>query len=155
MKKILLVFFYFATTLVACTNDECQEDLVLKDKIRSSILESKKTGKDFNFATVADFEWDSLIIIGSYYPLDRYSEASKVDLSCVNNLKRMENLQAIVFTKNRKVISMINHPEPDGAFEYTAYPLVYTKKNAVFKVMDVTKRREIKDSLQNFIVFYK
>ena len=106
MKKFFTIFL--ASFLLSCTSPE--NDLI--NSIENELTVTK--GKSINLANATDFIWEQVCIIGPYY-MQEYQDkilGFKTQLLATGN----DGMSTLVFTKNNKVLTYINHPRNKGDF---------------------------------------
>lgn len=106
MKNIFTIFL--ASFLLSCSNPE--NDLI--NSIENELTVTK--GKNINLANATDFKWERICIIGPYYSQEYQDKTLgfKAQLLVTGN----DGVSTLVFIKNNKILSYINHPRNKGDF---------------------------------------
>ena len=106
MKNIFTIFL--ASFILSCSSPG--NDLI--NSIESELTVTK--GININLANATDFKWERICIIGPYYTQEYQDKIFdfKAQLLATGN----DGVSTLVFIKNNKILSYINHPRSKGDF---------------------------------------
>ena len=85
---------------------QLENDKILTEKIEAELNSKNKT---VDFPKVADFEWDSLIIIGPYSQVEKIEEELNLNLINIrqNGIRYSDFYDLVVFLKDKKSVKII------------------------------------------------
>ncbi|WP_292948630.1 hypothetical protein [Olleya sp. UBA1516] len=106
MKKIIGIGILFFSIISCGYLFQLENDKKLTEKI---ITELHSKNRTVDFSKVADFEWDSLIILGPYSQVERIEEEFSLNLKNIrqNGIEYSDYYDLIVFVKNKKSIKIV------------------------------------------------
>ena len=106
MKKIIGIgiLFFFLTSCGYLF--QLENDKILTEKIEAELNSKNKT---VDFPKVADFEWDSLIILGPYSVVDEIEKEFNLNLTNIrqNGIEYSDFYDLVVFLKDKKSVKII------------------------------------------------
>jgi hypothetical protein len=106
MKKIFGIGILFLSIISCGYLFQLENDKILAEKIETELnSESNK----IDFTKVADFEWDSLIILGPYSQVEKIEEELNLNLKNIrqNGIRYSDYYDLIVFLKDKKSVKII------------------------------------------------
>lgn len=111
-------YLLFTITLTICScgqKDQIYSDKDLEEKIKNSVTSGDKI---LDFAIVADFEWDSLLIITPYANFGDTEENLDIDLQQTKhvNIESRDDINQLIFYKGKYPIRMVEYPRYPGDF---------------------------------------
>lgn len=129
---ILIILFNFSCkknskAIYLSNNIECS-DLLMKEIV---------SGKEIiRFESFAKFDWDSLMILTPYTCIDKIEEKHNINLKPVAHfgIKNRDDINLIVFLKNKKSIHAIEFPIHLGDFSKNKIELI-KKSKANYKMI--------------------
>jgi hypothetical protein len=92
-------------------------DEELKDKIEKTVTSGQKI---LDLGVVADFDWDSLLIITPYANFDDTEENLHIDLSRTEhvNMDSRDDISQLIFYHNGEPTKMVEYPRYPGDFAF-------------------------------------
>ena len=106
MKKIIGIGI-LSFSIISCGYlFQLENDKILTEKIEAELYSKNKI---IDFAKVADFEWDALIILGPYSQVEEIEEELNLNLINIrqNGIEYSDFYDLVVFLKDRKAIRII------------------------------------------------
>ncbi|MBL0330582.1 MAG: hypothetical protein IPP64_14460 [Bacteroidetes bacterium] len=112
---------------------ESKFDQLTKQAIRDSSV-------TFRVDTLTNFEWDTLIIIPTYWSIERLELETQINLTAAKKAGQYrEDLNILAFTKNRQLIKCIELPRTKGDFA-TLKSVMFSRENCVFEFVRTTNK---------------
>ena len=112
------------------------------------------SGKDIiRFEDIMKFEWESVIILTPYSRVEKVEKENNIDLSSIEHfmIETRDDINLIVFLKNKKPIRAIAYPRYPGDFSKNEMEII-EKSKANFKV-ELTK--DTTESGEQWIILIK
>jgi hypothetical protein len=111
-------YLLLTVTLTICScgqRDQIYSDKDLEEKIKKSVTSGDKV---LDLAIVADFDWDSLLIITPYANFDDTEENLGIDLGQTEhvNIESRDDINQLIFYKGREPVRMVEYPRYPGDF---------------------------------------
>jgi hypothetical protein len=128
--------FLFLTLLLTICSCEQKEQLNtdkdLEQKIKKSVTEGNKV---LDLGTVADFDWDSLLIITPYANFDDIEKDLSIDLERTEhvNIESRDDINLLIFYAGGEPLRMVEYPRYPGDFANNKIEFV-TRDNAKFDI---------------------
>jgi len=106
MKKLIGIGILFCVIISYGYLFQLENDKILTEKIEAE-LNSKN--KIVDFQKVADFEWDSLIILEPYSQVEKVEEELNLNLINIrqNGIRYSDFYDLIVFLKDKKSVKIV------------------------------------------------
>jgi hypothetical protein len=131
MKHVLL------PTLIVCFSACNALKLVPPVSISAQISSLAQTeGTVICFADLTDFDWNTVYIFGPYTPATEVSQILGFEWSDYKKigLESSDTFNLIVFTKDKKILRVEEHPRNRGDFAPASINRSFSKTSAIFKV---------------------
>jgi hypothetical protein len=95
--------------------EKLHTDKDLEAKIKKGVTSGDKV---LDLAAVADFDWDSLLIITPYADFDDTEDNLNIDLGLTEhvNIESRDDINELIFYKGRKPVRMVEYPRYPGDF---------------------------------------
>ena len=106
MKKNIVIGI-LSFSIISCGYlFQLENDKILTEKIEAELYSKNKI---IDFAKVADFEWDALIILGPYSQVEEIEEELNLNLINIrqNGIEYSDFYDLVVFLKDKKAIRII------------------------------------------------
>ena len=132
------VLLYF-TFLTACSSYvRINLDNLLKEKIQDAVISGKEI---IDFKEMAEFDWDSLIILAPYSRLDVLEQKYNVDFRPIyhTGIDHRENISLIVFFNEGKIVKMVMYGRYPGDFAENKSEFV-KRDQAKYRVRNTNKK---------------
>ncbi len=115
MKNISLAIILTILVLSCGRPDKLESDKSLEESIQQNILSGQAT---LDFKELAQFKWDSLIILTPYSNPERLSDKFDVDFAPVEHasIQHRDNINLIIFFDEGKLTKMVEYPRYPGDF---------------------------------------
>ncbi len=118
MKYIFRQQFFIALitlTMCSCFNSNFNVKTTPSNEKLEKVFEqlTQKAVRDsivvFSLDTLADFEWDTLVIIQPFFPLDSLNKLAHIDLSQIVNKPTLsdDGINILAFAKNSQIIDVV------------------------------------------------
>ena len=106
MIKIIEIGIIFCAIISCGYLFQLENDKILTKKIEAELNSKNKT---VDFSKVADFEWDSLIILGPYSQVEKIEEELNLNLINIrqNGIRYSDFYDLVVFLKDKKSVKII------------------------------------------------
>jgi hypothetical protein len=106
MKKIIGIGILFFSIISCGYLFQLENDKILTEKIETELSSKNRT---IDFAKVADFEWDSLIILGPYSQVEKIEEELSLNLENIrqNGIEYSDYYDLVVFLKDKKSVKIV------------------------------------------------
>jgi hypothetical protein len=106
MKKIIGIGILFFAIISCGYLFQLENDKILTEKIEAELNSKNKT---VDFSKVADFEWDSLIILGPYSQVEKIEEELNLNLLNIrqNGIRYSDFYDLVVFLKDKKSVKIV------------------------------------------------
>ncbi|MFT4734612.1 MAG: hypothetical protein ACI9K1_001569 [Arcticibacterium sp.] len=106
MKKIIGIGILFFSIISCGYLFQLENDKILTEKIEAELNSKNKT---VDFAKVADFEWDSLIILGPYSQVEKIEDELNLNLTNIrqNGIEYSDFYDLVVFLKDKKSVKIV------------------------------------------------
>jgi hypothetical protein len=131
----LLVFF-------SCEqSDRLNTDTKLEEKIKKGVTSREKT---LNIGELADFKWDSLLILTPYVNPDLMEVQYGINLSKIKHtgIKSRDDINQMIFFDNRQPVNMVEDPIYPGDFSNNKVEFIQ-RDSAIFDII-ITRQKTIK-----------
>ncbi|MBU2922215.1 hypothetical protein KO504_12750 [Winogradskyella psychrotolerans] len=104
MKKNIVILFF---VIISCGYlFQLENDKILTEKIEAELNSKNKT---VDFPKIANFEWDSLIILGPYSQVEKIEEELNLNLTNIrqNGIRYSDYYDLVVFLKDKKSVKIV------------------------------------------------
>ena len=102
--------------LLSCRqNEKVRSDRVFEDLIKQNVLSGQPI---LNLDSIAQFEWDSIIILTPYANPADISEQFKIDLSKIatTNIESRDDINVLIFVDDGNLVRVVEYPRYPGDF---------------------------------------
>lgn len=130
----VVIPFLVALTICSCRQKEpLYTDKDLEDKIKKAVTSGDNI---LDLSAVADFEWDSLLIITPYANFDDTEANLNIDLSRTKhvNIESRDDINQLIFYLNNEPIKMVEYPRVPGDFSDNKIEFI-SRDSAEFDIM--------------------
>jgi len=106
MKKNIGIGILFFIIISCGYLFQLENDKILSEKIEAELNSKSKT---VDFPKIADFEWDSLIILGPYSQVEKIEEELNLNLTNIrqNGIRYSDYYDLVVFLKDKKSVKIV------------------------------------------------
>ncbi len=143
----ITLLFLVALTICSCgQNESLYTDKDLEDKIKRVVTSGDSI---LDLSAVADFDWDSLLIITPYANFDDTEENLNIDLSSTEhvNIESRDDINQLIFYLNNEPIKMVEYPRVPGDFSDNKIEFI-SRDSAKFDIIKPTDKRTREDWLK-------
>jgi hypothetical protein len=123
--------------LILSCNKKLESDKFLENSIREKVLSGQRI-MDLN--EIADFKWDSLIILTPYSIPENLSEKFEADFSAVEHtgIQHRDDINLIIFFDEGEIKKLVEYPRYPG--DFSDNKVSFIKRNeAKFQIMVTEK----------------
>lgn len=125
--------------LLSCGQaDKLQSDKELEDLIKENVLSGQPI---LNLDSIAQFAWDSIIILTPYANPEDISQRFKIDLSKIgtSNIEHRDDINVLIFVDDGNPVTVVEYPRYPGDFSTNDIEFI-KRSDARFRIL-VTDRR--------------
>ena len=113
MKKINFLFLAVLISFtISCTTESVKENLEVKNKLEhiSKVSIETNTMLVFSMDSIANFKWDSLVILPPYTNLELVSKKFFINFKVLSNtgIQQNDNKCVLVFIENGHIVNYVN-----------------------------------------------
>jgi len=135
MKFKFLIYIFSIILLSSC--DQKESNKISNDKAHLELLKKEiVSGKEIiRFESIMKFDWGSLIILTPYSSSEQVGNENNIDLTSIEHFTiiNRDDINLIVFLKNKKPIRVIEYPRYPGDFSKNNIEII-EKSKANFKI---------------------
>src|SRR5690606_13574550 len=118
MKFKFLIYIFSIILLSSC--DQKESNKISNDKAHLELLKKEiVSGKEIiRFESIMKFDWGSVIILTPYSSPEQVGNENNIDLTSIEHFTiiNRDDINLIVFLKNKKPIRVIEYPRYPGDF---------------------------------------
>ena len=135
MKFKFLIYIFSIILLSSC--DQKESNKISNDKAHLELLKKEiVSGKEIiRFESIMKFDWGSVIILTPYSSPEQVGNENNIDLTSIEHFTiiNRDDINLIVFLKNKKPIRVIEYPRYPGDFSKNNIEII-EKSKANFKI---------------------
>jgi hypothetical protein len=118
--------------------DRLNSDKELEAKIKKGVTSGQKT---LDLGKIANFNWDSLLILTPYVNSDRIEKQFRINLwqTKHSGIDTRDDINQLIFFANDELVKMVEYPRYPGDFSKNKIEFIQRDK-AIFEIIITTQK---------------
>jgi len=139
MKFNHLILLVFSVVFSSCGQDDrLKTDAELVEKITEVVASGQRT---LDLGEIADFNWDSLLILTPYLIPDEVEQQFRINLSRTRHsmIESRDDINQLIFFNKGGPINMVEYPRYRGDFSKNKIKFI-RREDAIFDIIVTTQK---------------